>query len=241
MQRMPVIDAAQEEIADIPKIKQRLQQLSQSTQGVQEQMMVLKRQTADANDRSFSRCSSLRSSILFNPATMGLLNKRGNKSMRRFFFADQEPQQQPSLKGGQSPPPQIADTVPEKPEQEELSPRTRGLSRETKESPIDEECIRQTPPRQRSQHIYLILALSSLRTVDVDPRLCDILEKLVEWLHGGSEISSKGPFLGVSEEDMSYLLHRSERYGWIQMVTASLALLASRIQVYRGSSSSGLT
>ena len=159
MQRMPAIDAAHEEIADIPKIKQRLQQLGHSTQSVQEQILLLKRQTADVNDRSLSRCSSLRSSVMLNPAMMGLSNKRASKSLSRFFVAEQESQQQ-SSKGGPSPL-WTADTVPEKSEQEETSSHARVLpTTETKESQI-EEC-KQSTPRQRSHHVDFTLICSSM-------------------------------------------------------------------------------
>lgn len=129
--RLPSVDAACEEIADIPKIKQRIQQLSQSTQGLQEQILQLKKQNAENMDRSYSRCSSLRSSVMLNPTALGFLNKRGTKSMKKLFFMDQE-QPTPKLL---SSPPKTAEAIEEEAVQEQIQ---RPLPVQAKDSRLIE-------------------------------------------------------------------------------------------------------
>jgi len=103
---------AVEEIGDIPRLKQRIQQMNQSMQSLQEQLLQLKKQTIEAAERpSYSRCSSLRSSVGLNTSAINFIKKQSTKTLRKTALLEQDRTTTVSPKNANSPP-RSADSLP---------------------------------------------------------------------------------------------------------------------------------
>eukprot|EP00210_Caulerpa_lentillifera_P000887 g858.t1 len=119
-------DETVEELEDIPRLKQRVQQMNQSIQSLQEQLIQLKKQTIDATDRpSYSRCSSLRSSVGLNTSAMNFLKKQSNKAYRRTVFMEQANAASPKLVNS---PPKSAESLMESGQNEKQNTASRTPS-----------------------------------------------------------------------------------------------------------------
>lgn len=95
--RLSTVDAASEEIADIAKVKQRIQQLNQTIQSLHEQLIQIKKQSTEFRDQAMYSRNTHRSSSVLHPAVLGMLNRKSRKSVRRLFFIDPSNPQSPNL------------------------------------------------------------------------------------------------------------------------------------------------